>query len=86
MFEQEERYYIEFAKEFIDNYVENLLCSVGISQYYPFIGYDYLAIRNILEKSRDKINKDISDLALFTNIVGQMLVDKLNSFEGKQNG
>lgn len=83
MFEKEERYYVENAKEFIESYFENLLTSVEISQHYPFIAYDIMVISEILSKNRSKINKDISNLELFANIVGQILVDKLNTFEGK---
>lgn len=81
--EQEQEYYVKMAKNFVDNYLEELLPSVEISQNYPFVGYDFLAIREIINSNKDKINNDISDLTLFSYIIGEMLIDKLNTFEGK---
>lgn len=83
---EEERCYTEIAKEFIEVCFEKLLTSIEISKYYPFISYDFLIIKEIVNKNKDKINNDISDLTLFSYIVGDMLIDKLNTFEGKQNG
>lgn len=81
--EQEQEYYVKMAKTFIDNYLEELLPSIEISQNYPFVGYDFLSIKEIINNNKDKINNDISDLTLFSYIIGDMLIDKLNTFEGK---
>lgn len=81
--EQEQEYYVETAKTFVDNYLEELLPSIEISQNYHFVGYDFLAIKEIINNNKDKINNDISDLTLFSYIIGDMLIDKLNTFEGK---
>lgn len=81
--EQEQEYYAEMAKTFVDNYLEELLPSIEISQKYSFVGYDFLAIKDIINNNKDKINNDISDLTLFSYIIGDMLIDKLNTFEGK---
>lgn len=75
--EYEEKYYLEKAKEFVDNNINSLIQYVEISDNYPFIGYDYIAIKDILEKT--KIN-NISDLTLFSYIVCDYLIDKLNNF------
>lgn len=83
VFEQEQEYYVKIAKSFIDNYLEKLLPSIAISDIYPFVGYDFLAIKEIINNNKDKINNDISDLTLFSYIIGDMLIDKLNTFEGK---